>query len=79
MKISTPTGTEIWSSENMSTIKDYLEWNNNKDVVPTLEALQKMMKFHHEREIEKLKLGYTLPKLKHLSSLFYNSKVLPIH
>ena len=72
MKISTapPTGTEnysylekIWCSENMSTFKYYLEWYNNKDVVPTLEALQKRMKFYHEREIDMLKLGYNLPIL----------------
>ena len=75
MKIFTPppTGTEnysylkkIWSSENMSTFKDYLEWYNNKDVVPTLEALQKMMKFYHERQIDMLKLGYTLPNLANI-------------
>ena len=47
----------------MSTLKDYLEWYNNKNVFPTLEALQKMVKFYHECEIDMLKLGYTLPNL----------------
>ena len=50
----------------MSTFKDYLEWDNNKDVVPTLEALQKLMKIYHEREIDMLKLGYALPKLANI-------------
>ena len=88
MKSSTapPTRTEnygylkkIWSSENMSTFKDYLEWYNNKDVVPTLEALQNM-KFYHERQIDMLKLGYTAKVSKYLSLTFFNNtKVLPIH
>ena len=50
------------SSEIMGTFKDYLEWDNNKDFVPTLEALQKLMKIYHEREKDMQKLGYTLPK-----------------
>ena len=75
MKISTasPTGTEksvylkkIWSSENMNTFKDFLKWYNNKDVVRTHKALQKMNKFYHEREIYMLKLGFTLPNLANI-------------
>ena len=29
----------------MSSIKDFLSWYNNKDVVPTLEAMQKLVAF----------------------------------
>ena len=43
-----PTGKEnyshlqaVWESQNMRTFKDFLKWYNNKDVVPTLEAVQK--------------------------------------
>ena len=32
---------DIWNHENMCTFKDFLRWYNNKDVVPTLEAMQK--------------------------------------
>ena len=32
---------DIWNQENMCTFKDFLRWYNNKDVVPTLEAMQK--------------------------------------
>ena len=36
---------DIWNHENMFTFKDFLSWYNNKDVVPTLEAMQKMVAF----------------------------------
>ena len=32
---------DIWNQENMCTFKDFLRWYHNKDVVPTLEAMQK--------------------------------------
>ena len=34
---------KIWKREKMQYFKDYLKWYNNKDVVPTLEALQKIL------------------------------------
>ena len=30
---------QIWSQEQMSSFEDFLRWYNNKDVVPTLEAM----------------------------------------
>ena len=53
----------IWEQEQMSTFWDFLQWYNNKDVVPTLEAVQKMIEFYHEKEINMFKLGCTLPNL----------------
>ena len=51
-----PTGIEnyqylqqIWKQEHMSSIKDFLRWYNNKDVVPTLKAMQKMIAFYHDK------------------------------
>ena len=65
-KIS-PTGDEnysyfrsIWLSDGMKSFKDFLMWYSNKDVVPTLEAMQKMIEFYHQKEIVMLKLGCTL-------------------
>ena len=40
----------------MITFKDFLQWYNNKDVVPTLHAVQKMVQFYHQKEIDMLKL-----------------------
>ena len=39
---------DIWNQENMCTFKDFLRWYNNKDVVPTLEAMQKTLAFYHK-------------------------------
>ena len=47
----------------MRTFKDSLRWYNNKDVVPTLEAMQKMVEFYHNKVNDMLKLGCNLPNL----------------
>ena len=63
---------DIWNQENMCTFKDFLRWYNNKDVVPTLEAMQKMLAFYHKKGIDMLKLGCTLLCLhKSTSAKFY--------
>ena len=36
---------QIWKQEKMSSFKDILRWYNNKDVVPFLEAMQRMILF----------------------------------
>ena len=56
----------IWEEEQMSTFRDFVKWYNNKDVVPTLEAMQKMMEFYHNKGIDLLKLGCTLPNLANI-------------
>ena len=68
-----PTGIEnyqylqqIWKQEQMSSFKDFLRWCNNEDVVPTLEAVQKMIAFYHDKDIDMLKLGCTLPNLANI-------------
>ena len=75
MKLSKPppTGEEnyqylpdIWNHENMCTFKDFSRWYNNKDVFPTLEAMQKMLDFYHKKGIDMLKLGCTLPILANI-------------
>ena len=61
----------------MCTFKDFLRWYNNKHVVPTLEAVEKMLAFYQKKEIDMLKLGCTLPNLanfclhKSTSAKFY--------
>ena len=53
-----PTGDEsyaylrsIWVSEGMKFSKGFLMWYNNKDVVPTLEAMQKRIEFYHQKRL----------------------------
>ena len=57
---------DIWNQENMCTFKDFLRWYNNKDVVPTLEAMQTMLAFYHKKGIDMLKLGWPLPNLANI-------------
>ena len=53
-----PTGAEnysylqsVWENNNMQNFSDFFKWYNNKDVVPTLEAMQKMINFTTTREL----------------------------
>ena len=50
----------------MSSFKEFLRWYNNKDVLPTLEAMQKKIASYHDKDIDMLKLGCTLPNLANI-------------
>ena len=74
LKLSKPTPTgndnchylpQMWKQEQMSSFTDFLRWYNNKDV-PTLEAMQKMIAFYHDKDIDMLNLGCTLPNLANI-------------
>ena len=54
---------DIWNQENMCAFKDFQRWYNSKDVVPTMEAMQKMLAFYREKGRDMMKLGCTLPYL----------------
>ena len=56
----------IWKQEQMSSSNDFLHWYNNKDVVPTFEARQKLIAFSHDKDIDMLKPGCTLPNLANI-------------
>ena len=70
-----PTGVEnflylqsVRENNNIQNFSHLLKWYNNKDVVPTLEAMQKMIEFYHNKGIDMLKLGCTLPNLANICS-----------
>ena len=44
----------IWVNEGMKFFKNFLMWYNDKDDVPTLEAMQKKIEFYHQKEIDML-------------------------
>jgi hypothetical protein len=44
-------------------MKEFLVWYNNKDVVPMLEALEKMFQFYKNRHIDMFKDGISVPGL----------------
>ena len=58
--------TSVWQQENMRIFKSFLRLYNNKEVVPTLEAMQKMDDFYHNKGINMFKLGCTLPNLANI-------------
>ena len=47
-------------------IQGILWWYNNKDIVPTLEAMQKLIAFYHDKDIDIMRLGCTLPNLANI-------------
>ena len=57
---------DLWKMEKMKTFRDFLRWYNNKDVVPTLKAMVKMMEFYHGQKVDMLKLGCTPPNLANI-------------
>ena len=75
LKLSKPPATGIENYQNlrlirkqeqMSSFKDFLRCYNNKDVVPTLKATQKMIALYLDKDIDMLKLGCTLPNLANI-------------
>ena len=53
-----PTGAEnysylqsVWKNNNMQYFSDFLKWYNNNVVVPTIEAMQKMIEFYQNKEL----------------------------
>ena len=40
----------------MITFKNFSVWYNNKDIVPTPEAVQKLIMFYHDKAIDMLNL-----------------------
>ncbi|CAB4020669.1 Hypothetical predicted protein, partial [Paramuricea clavata] len=61
----------VWDEENMTTLRDFLVWYNNLDVVPFLEAIDKMSNFWQERNIDMFKDGVSVPGLT-MKYLFSN-------
>ncbi|XP_071829770.1 uncharacterized protein [Apostichopus japonicus] len=54
---------QVWQDHNMTSFCHFLEWYNNKDVVPFLEALDKMFHFYKEKKVDMFKQGISVPGL----------------
>ena len=65
-------------AEQMSSFDGFLRWCNKEDVVSTLEAVQEMIVFHHDKDIDMLKQVCTLSNLskiclhKSTDAIFYD-------
>ena len=58
----------IWDNENMQSVEEFLKEYNKKDIVSTLEAMQTMIEFYHNKVLDMLKLGCTIAIL---AKIFY--------
>ena len=54
---------QIWKHEPINSFKDFLRRNNNEDIGPALEGMQKTIAFHHDKDFDMLKLGCNLRSL----------------
>ena len=63
----------IWREQNMNTMRDYLMWYNNRDVVPFLEAIEKQFNFYQMLKVDMFKEGISVPGLT-LKYLFKTTK-----
>ena len=53
----------VWHDNRMTTMRDFLVWYNNRDVVPFLEAIDKQFVFYQQQHIDMFKDGISIPGL----------------
>ena len=46
---------DAWNNNNMKTLKDFLEWYNNLDVILFVEAIEKMNVFYKNKKLDLFK------------------------
>ncbi|XP_071797162.1 uncharacterized protein [Asterias amurensis] len=63
----------VWKEQGMTTVREFLIWYNNLDVVPFLEAIEKMFAFYRDRNMDMFKSAISVPGL----SLQYLFLTLP--
>ena len=54
---------EAWRVNGMTTLRDFLVWYNNRDVVPFLQAIDRQFAFYRQRGIDMFKHGISVPGL----------------
>ena len=63
---------DIWLDQCMTTFRDFLEYYNNLDVGPFVQAVEKMQKLYLDHHIDLFKLSVSVPGITH-QWLFQNS------
>ena len=53
----------VWHDNRMTTLRQFLVWYNNRDVVPFLEAIDKQFAFYQQQRIDMFKDGISVPGL----------------
>ena len=62
-----------WRDNQMKTMRDFLVWYNNRDVIPFLQAIDKQFAFYQQHNIDMFKDGISVPGL----TLLYLFNYLP--
>ena len=63
----------VWCDNRMKSMRDFLVWYNNRDVLPFLEAIDKQFAFYKQQNIDMFKDGVSVPGL----TLLYLFNELP--
>ena len=63
----------VWHDNQMKTMRDFLVWYNNRDVIPFLQAIDKQFAFYQQHNIDMFKDGISVTGL----TLLYLFKDLP--
>ena len=53
----------VWHDNQMKTMRDFLVWYNNRDVIPFLQAIDKQFAFCQQHNIDMFKDGISVPGL----------------
>ena len=61
----------VWHDNQMKTMRDFLVWYNNRDVIPFLQAIDKQFAFYQQHNIDMFKDGISVPGLS-LLHLFHD-------
>ncbi|BFZ20032.1 hypothetical protein BsWGS_23071 [Bradybaena similaris] len=51
----------VWEANHMRTLRDFLKWYNNKDVVPFLAAVEKQVEFYRTSKVDMFKDAISVP------------------
>ena len=62
-----------WCDNGMKTMRDFLLWYNNRDVIPFIQAIDKQFAFYQQHNIDMFKDGISIPGL----TLLYLFKDFP--
>ena len=54
---------QVWIDNGMSTMRDFIQWYNNLDVIPFVEAISKQKAFYLEHELDMFKDAISIPGL----------------
>ena len=54
---------EAWRDNDMTTLRDFLVWYNNRDVVLFLQAIDRQFDFYQQRGVDMFKQGISVPGL----------------